>query len=358
MSNNEQWIQKVEVDREEKSQIMFSHYEKPMASRMLIHRESAQPMKSKLNILITYLVRVMRNVSRKCLDQEREEKIQLFIRKMQYSGYSKKERFHVYQKAKQRYEEMIKKNNDGTQPLYRSRNWNRAERVKNKAEKRSTWFRKGNNAEAVFFVDATPNEELAKRCRDAFSSSGFNIKVVEKNSRTVKRTLVKSNPFKTNNCQRASCELCSTDNKLNCKTRDVVYKISCAGVNNQGKSCEEIDYIGETSRSLAERFTEHSKMINSSCPSTMKKSFLHQHVHSAHNGEIPPLSVEIVGRCAGDPSLRQALEAVLIRKTDPCLNRKQEWNNEPRKRKSLTSNIKNWKWRLITTTSMYCIVHK
>ena len=171
----------------------------------------------------------------------------MFVMRMQYSGYSKKERFHVYQKAKQRYEEMIKKSNDGTQPLYRSRNWNRAERIKNKAEKRNTWFRKGNNAEAVFFVDATPNEELAKRCRDTFSSSGFNIKVIEKNSRTVKRTLVKSNPFKTNNCQRTSCELCNTDNKMNCKTRDVVYKISCAGVNNEGKSCEEIDYIGETS---------------------------------------------------------------------------------------------------------------
>ena len=84
---------------------------------------------------------------------------------------------------------------------------------------------------------------------------------------------------------------------------------------------------------------EHSKMLKSSCPSTRKKSFLHQHVHSAHNGEIPPLSFEIFGTYAGDPSLRQALEAVLIRNTDPCLNRKQEWNNEPRK-KTLTSDEK------------------
>ena len=197
------------------------------------------------------------------------------------------------------------------------------------------------DAEALFFVDATPNEELAKRCRDAFSYRGFNINVIEKNSRTAKWTLVKSNPFKTNNCQQASCELCCTDNKLNCKIRDVVYKISCAGVDNQERSCKEIDYIRETSRSLAERFTEHSKMLKSSCPSTRKKSFLHQHVHFAHNGEIPPVSVEIVGRCAGDPGLRQALEAVLIRKTDACLNRKKEWNNEPRKKKSLTSDIKN-----------------
>ena len=210
--------------------------------------------------------------------------------------------------------------------------------MKNKVEKRRNWYKKRSNAEAVFFVDSTPNEELAKRCRDVFMSYGFNIKVVERNNRTVKDTLVKSNPFKQNGCQK--CELCTTGSKVNCKTRDAVYRISCEGENNQGKHCENIEYVGETSRSLSERYAEHWKMLKSSCELTRKKSFLYHHVQSVHNGQVPHLNVTIVGKCVGDPSLRQALEAVTIRKNDPCLNRKQEWNNEPRKRKPPKNDVK------------------
>ena len=90
---------------------------------------------------------------------------------------------------------------------------------------------------------------------------------------------------------------------------------------------------GETSRSLAERYDEHAKMMSSGCEETRKRSFLHDHIQSVHDGNVPALEVSIVGSCKGDPSMRQALEAVTIRKQDPVLNRKQEWTNEPRKRK-------------------------
>ena len=159
--DTEQWIQEVEHNGEKKPQILFSHYGKPMASKMLIHRSSAQPINTKLNILVADLVRVMRNVSRKCPVDERNEKIQTFIKRMHFSGYSKKEQVQVYQKAKQRYSDMLTKNDQGIQPMYRGRDWNREERQRSKSEKRRNWFKKGNNSEAVLFVDATPNEELA-----------------------------------------------------------------------------------------------------------------------------------------------------------------------------------------------------
>ena len=331
--DTEQWIQKVDVNGESKSQIIFSHYVKPMASRLVIHRDSAQPIKTKLNILIADLVRIMRNVSRKCPDAERNQNIQTFVSRMQFSGYSKRERHYVYQKAKQRYDEMVRKMEEGIQPLYRSRNWNKEERQKNKEAKRNNWFKKGNNAEAVMFVETTPNGELAKRCRDAFASQGLRVKVVERTTSTIKQKLVKSNPFKEKGCQKPSCSLCSTGSKVNCKSREVVYRISCADENDQGVPCEGITYVGETSRSLAERYDEHAKMMTSGCEETKKRSFLYDHVQSVHGGNVPALEVSIVGSCKGDPSLRQALEAVTIRKHDPVLNRKQEWTNEPRKRK-------------------------
>ena len=329
--DTEQWIEEVEVRGERKPQVMFSHYVKPMASKLVIHRESAHPIKTRLNILIADLVRVMRNVSQKCPYEERRGKIQTFIHRLQFSGYSKSERHRVYTKAKQRYDEMIRQDEQGIQPLYRSRNWNREERIKEKERKRKNWFRQNNDSEAVMFVDATPNEELAKRCRDTFKAHGLKVKVVERTARTIKRSLVRSNPFKQKGCQRLSCNVCKLGTQLNCKSREVVYKISCGEKNNE---CKGVDYIGETSRSVSERFDEHLKVMNSECKETRKKSFLHDHVEKIHNGIPPPLNVEILASCTGDPSMRQALEAVLIRKNDPVLNRKQEWTNEPRQRKS------------------------
>ena len=107
--DTEQWIQEVDVGGEIKPQIIFSHYAKPMSSKLVIHRQSANPIKSKINILVADLVRVMRNVSRMCTDEERNEKVQTFMNRMQFSGYSKGERHLVYKRAKHRYEEMVRK---------------------------------------------------------------------------------------------------------------------------------------------------------------------------------------------------------------------------------------------------------
>ena len=109
---------------------------------------------------------------------------------------------------------MTKKNDEGIQPLYRNKTWNINERTKNKRDKRKHWFRK-NGSEAVFFLDATPNEELANMCREAFKSQGLKIKVIERTGTTMKKSLVKSNPFKKNGCNKSTCKLCKTGNEIN-----------------------------------------------------------------------------------------------------------------------------------------------
>ena len=331
--DTEHWIQEVDVDGEVKPQIIFSHYSKPMANKQVIHRQSAHPFKTKINILVADLVRTMRNISSHCTTEERKKKLQFFLNRMQFSGYSKKERHLVYTKAEKRYKSMIEKMEQGVQPLYRSKEWNRDERQRNKAKKKSCWFKNGDGAEAVMFVDTTPNRRLATLCEDVFKSQGIKVKVIERTSNTIKRCLVKSNPFKKKGCQKDSCDLCNTGSDINCKARGTVYKISCTGENNEGNQCEGVEYIGESSRSVAERFAEHAKMIRSENEQTRKRSFLHDHIESTHGGQVPSLEVKILGTCPDDPSMRQALEAVFIRKEDPILNRKQEWTNEPRQRR-------------------------
>ena len=59
-----QWIEERDIDGRQVNQIMHSHYMKPMANRFVIRKDSAQSIKAKTNILVSDLVRIMRNVSR------------------------------------------------------------------------------------------------------------------------------------------------------------------------------------------------------------------------------------------------------------------------------------------------------
>ena len=125
----------------------------------------------------------------------------------------------------------------------------------------------------MLFVEATPEKELADACKERFKQAGLNVKVVEKSGISMKKALVKSNPFKNNNCERDSCGICETHD-INCKTREVVYRISCNGSTADGNLCHGIFYEGETSRSVGERFNEHMKLIESGNETTRKKSFI------------------------------------------------------------------------------------
>ena len=89
----------------------------------------------------------------------------------------------------------------------------------------------------------------------------------------------------------------------------------------------------ETSRSFAERFKEHMKTIKSTNENVRKKSFLYEHIMEQHNGTLPPIKAEFIGRYPGDPGMRQAAEAVSIRQNKPQLNGKEEWTNERRSRR-------------------------
>ena len=152
-------------------------------------------------------------MSNRCTTEEKREKIQFFLNRMQFSGYSKKERYIVYKKAEERYASMIRKIEQGVQPLYRSKEWNADERHRNKAKKTS-WFKKDDSTITVMFVDTTPNRRLATLCEDVFKSQGIKVKVVERTTNTIKRSLVKSNPFKKKECQKDSCELCNSGSDI------------------------------------------------------------------------------------------------------------------------------------------------
>ena len=79
-------------------------------------KDSALAMKSKLNILSADLLRVMRNVSPLCTEEERTNHVQHFVQRMQYSVYSVQERIEVHTCARQKYQTIVKNDKDGVIP--------------------------------------------------------------------------------------------------------------------------------------------------------------------------------------------------------------------------------------------------
>ena len=308
-----------EIDN--KPQIVHSHHMKPVSNRSLINEKSAQSNGAKFNILAADLYRIMRNISPMNPQSERNKHIQYFLDRMQFSGYDSEMRYRVYTKAQHMYENRLKQHQEGTVPFYRNKTWNRMQREANKQTKKQSWFEKG-GYEQVLFVDATPKSQLAKICTSIFKQTGLPIKVVERAGVSMKDILVKSNPFGKIPCD-SSCSTCKISNGINCKKRDTVYRIECGRCGSA--------YIGETSRSIGERFDEHLYKYDSKSST----SVFYEHVKENHNGEDQTLNIKILSAHSGDAILRQASEAVHVHESKPKLNRKEEFGNSnvPRRRR-------------------------
>ena len=60
--------------------------------------------------------------------------------------------------------------------------------------------------------------------------------------------LTKSDPFKTATCNDNKCKACTTNPKLNCKTRGVEYKMKCQGCINDEEQ-ERVIHWGNSEKS-------------------------------------------------------------------------------------------------------------
>ena len=106
---------------------------------------------------------------------------------MKLSGYSQNYRLQILKSSKGAYKNILIEDENGTKPLYRSRNWNKLERKKSKADKRINWFRSkkadGTNYNSVLFDEATPGgvlvKQLTKREAELNKDNPWRIKMVE-----------------------------------------------------------------------------------------------------------------------------------------------------------------------------------
>ena len=199
----------------------------------------------------------------------------------------------------------------------------------------------------VFFVDSTKGGILAKRLRaeeDRLAGlTGFRVKIVESGGSQLRQVLPNTNPWAGMKCGRSKCWTCAQNDEtaINCFKRNVLYESQCMWCNppettgeeagkekrkskdkNKKKLEEKAVYVGETSRSLFERTSEHFKDAMKRKPD----SHIRKHWDEAHPGkEMPPFTFKIV-QSFQDCLTRQVSEAVRIGLRGEVLNSKSEFS--------------------------------
>ena len=292
--------------------ILYEFYMKEITTKMVLHARSANPWRDKRNILTQEVIRILKNCSLSLPWEKKKKHIEDLCLRMQFSGYDKKFRAEVVKSGIQAYNTMRTNDERKITPLHRPRKWRRKEREKEKRAKKENWYKKGGN-ESVVFIPATPNGELKKRLTEKIKNSKVKLKVVEKNSTTLKKVFQKAR-LQRAPCADESCSICKTDEKFMCRQESVTYEIKCQG-------CGDL-YIGETSRTAYTRVSEHM----SAYEDRTENSVLWRHCREEHGGEEQTFEVKVRKAFRGDATLRQIAESLDIRQEAPRMNNKEEWS--------------------------------
>ena len=202
---------KVWIERNE-ANIVFQHYEKPTASKNILHSTSAQPITCRNSVHTQEIMRRLLNSS-PLLDWKSEIAPVLteYMLRMLQSGYPQKYRVDTLTRALRIHDSMKKDDIEGTRPLYRPKQWNIVARRKEKEDKKYNWSTRGGHV-APIFVPPTPNSELAeslKSIADSEAEAGIHFKIVETGGLSIRSVLQKSNPLQTIGCDSDDCLPCA-----------------------------------------------------------------------------------------------------------------------------------------------------
>lgn len=211
---------------------------------------------------------------------------------------------------------------------------------------KETWFRGTGGYTTTLKVPATPNGDLKKmiemRLMATPAPNNTKVKVVEAGGRSTRETLVKSDPFPLNICERKDCPIVKEKEEcfMKCHLSNINYTISCTRcdaiikekvevINNGGggggddggggvsggDDLVDTIYRGESSRSIYSRYTGgHMRQYKD------HNNMMWDHTMEAHGGVVGQVvseddyKVEVVGTDR-DPIRRIICEAVRIKST-------------------------------------------
>ena len=305
----------------ESGHAVYTHYEKPMASKQIISARSAHPDKCKRSVHVSEMVRRCLNTSRR-LDwtEHVEPHLNDYMIRMKKAGYHEKYRRDALVNAINVYEMKVARSDAGEVPLNRGRKYKVIERRKEKISKKRNWNKRSGKGACgpPIIVPSTPNSELAKMLKeiaDQEPNAKQRFRIIEKGGPTIERSLMKPNPIGKEGCDKSDCIVCKQGGKL-CHKGNVCYMMEC-----KVEGCDA-GYDGETHRNAYTRGAEHMKKYEKKDES----SFIFKHQRDKHNSEPANFGMRVVGSFK-DPLSRQVTEAVMIKNHQgTLLNSKAEFH--------------------------------
>ena len=295
-----------DIDGRKYSKIIHEFYHKEIASKEVTNANSAMSMSSKRSILTAEMLRVLLRCSPLLPWQTTTKHASEFNKRMQKSGYGHKFRQQITHAALNKYKQIKEKDKNGECPIYRNREWKRAERDKKKQQSKTQWYKKGKaKNKSVLFVPATPKSKLQKEYTKIINKHNMKIKVVEKAGTKIKNLIQKSEPFKQNKCNDKDCFPCKSNknnNKnTNCRKDGIIYYITC-------NKCQAI-YVGESARNGNSRGKEHfNDYITNKDSSIMQRHTQTHHRHDTDKPEYTMTVKQIYGNNSMDRQLSEAIQ--------------------------------------------------
>ena len=319
----------------ERNQVEYKFYSKPMSSQFVILANSAMPTKIKRNCLVQEAIRRLRNTKRELNWSLKAEILSEFCNKMMISGYSEKFRFEVIQAAVRGYEKQLDDADRGIKPLYRNREFQAESRWKKKSMTKTTWYRPDH---AVGFIPATPNGTLSKKIQDIVTEETARIKlsakIVEKGGVSLKQQLVRVD---LTGCFYPDCYLCESGTKGGSHTRSGVhYSGICTLCEEAGVKSK---YDGESGRSGYWRSKFHKEDIKKNNPNNAFSKHLNE-FHGDHIKEHKVFKLKVESthtKCLE----RQIKEGVAIKNSnaDHVMNSKAEYHQPAVRRVTTTREV-------------------
>ena len=254
-------------------------YFKTMASPLIIHFTSAQPMQVKLAVLHSELLRAKRTGSNGEAIERGVEKVKnVFLA----NGYP---------------------NRIITRAVFK---------IKHTRERNNTQNRNTLNQNTTFISLPFIDDDLSRKINAKVRASGLPIKIAWQKGQTVSSILVCS-ALTPPNCPSGNktCYACKAGVQGKCTTKNVVYEIKCT-------ICKDSDYIGETKRQIRLRFNEHLRDAKNKTRDTPFGDHMRVH-HSDTTIANTSLSIRILRRCKDVASLK-ITESKFIRDLRPKLN--------------------------------------
>ena len=291
--------------------IDYKFFEKEIASKYVMMKNSAMSARVKMNCLTQEVIRRLRN-TRESLDWDdvKAPILTKFCKKMARSGYSESYRTEVIKSGVVGYERQLEASRSGEKPLFRPRGWQQQQRRRRKMVRKTSWYRP---ADCVGFYPPTPGGELTQEINQVLKEEGkrinLNLKAIETGGVSLGKLLVHPDLKSGEPCGRPGCVLDCTSGGGGGphNVPSTLYRGECKLCEAQGETGE---YWGESGFSGFHRCERHRAEVSSKKDSNAFAKHLALY-HPNEQGDIENFKIQVES-VFKKPLTRQKTEAVKI----------------------------------------------